>query len=98
MAIDRAGRIEAALTMAFAPATVRVIDDSARHAGHAGAAPGGQTHYSVLVVSPAFVGVSRVQRSRDVHAVLEAEFGSGLHALALTLRTPDEHAAAPVSR
>ena len=90
----RADRIQATLTAAFAPALLRVDDDSARHAGHAGAAPGGQTHYSVLLVAEAFAGRSRVARSRAVHAALAAEFASGLHALALTLRTPAEHAAA----
>jgi stress-induced morphogen len=89
---DRADRIAAALTARFAPSVVRVIDDSARHAGHAGAAPGGETHYSVLLVAEAFQGVSRVARSRAVHEALAAEFAGGLHALALTLRTPQEQA------
>ena len=91
----RADRIQTTLTEAFTPALLRVEDDSARHAGHAGAAPDGQTHYSVLLVAEAFAGQSRVARSRAVHAALAAEFASGLHALALTLRTPAEHAAAP---
>ena len=73
-------------------ATVRGRDDSASHAGHAGAAPGGQTHYAVEVVSAAFGGVSRVERSRRVHALLDAEFSGGLHALSLMLRTPEEAA------
>jgi BolA protein len=87
----RAARIEHILRDAFAPSTLRIIDDSAKHAGHSGAAPGGETHYSVLVVSSAFVGVNRVARSRAVHEVLAGELAGGLHALALTLRTPDEH-------
>jgi BolA protein len=86
----RADRIEAALLAAFPAAEVTVVDDSHRHAGHAGARPGGETHYSVRVVSPAFAGMNRVARSRAVHEALAAEFGTGLHALALTLRTPDE--------
>lgn len=92
-ASGRAGRIEAALTRALAPTLLRVVDDSAKHAGHAGARPGGETHYSVLLVSPAFAGQSRVARSRAVHAALAGEFADGLHALALTLRTPEEQAA-----
>ena len=88
---SRAARIDRILRDAFAPTPLLVIDDSAKHAGHAGAAPDGETHYSVLVVSAAFVGVSRVARSRAVHDVLADEFTSGLHALALTLRTPEEH-------
>ena len=88
----RAERIAAALHAGFAPAEVTVVDDSAQHAGHAGARPGGETHYSVTVVSPVFAGMGRVARSRAVHEALAAEFGCGLHALALTLRTPDEAA------
>ena len=105
---NRADRLTATLTAAFAPTVLRVADDSAHHAGHVGArgAAGqgdvgegdvGQTHYSVLMVSEAFRGVGRVARSRAVHDALAGEFGAveegGMHALALTLRTPEEHAA-----
>jgi BolA protein len=89
----RADRIRRTLEARFPPAEVVVRDDSARHAGHAGAAPGGETHYAVLVVSPAFRGLTRLARSRAVHEALAAEFASGLHALSLTLRTPEEAAA-----
>ena len=84
--------MHAALRQAFSPAGLTIVDDSAKHAGHSGAAPGGETHYSVVMVAAAFEGVSRVERSRAVHAALAGEFASGLHALALTLRTPDEAA------
>lgn len=94
MTQTRADRIRAALSAAFAPAEIAVQDDSAKHAGHAGARPGGETHYSVVVVSPAFAGQSRVARSRAAHAVLDAEFRGGLHALALRLMTPEEAARA----
>jgi BolA protein len=90
----RAARLEAALAAAFSPVLLRVQDDSAQHAGHAGAQPGGQTHYSVLLVSAAFRGMPRVARSRAVHAVLAREFAGGMHALALTLRSPEEASAA----
>src|SRR6202012_3202732 len=89
----RADRIHAALTRAFSPELLQVADDSAHHAGHAGAQPGGQTHYSVLLVSAAFAGMPRVARSRAVHAVLKREFAEGMHALALTLRSREEFAA-----
>jgi stress-induced morphogen len=87
---SRAARLEAVLTRAFSPTLLRVVDDSAKHAGHAGAQPGGETHYSVVVVAEAFRGMNRVARSRAVHAVLEAEFAGGMHALSLVLRTPEE--------
>ncbi|WP_428539601.1 BolA family protein [Rhodopila sp.] len=94
----RSDRMRARLVQAFAPAELTIQDDSASHAGHAGAQPGGQSHYSVLLISAAFQGVSRVARSRVVHAALAAEFGpaeqGGMHALALTLRTPQEQAEA----
>lgn len=88
----RADRIRALISAALTPSLLEVRDDSAQHAGHAGAAPGGQTHYSVLVVSDRFVGQNRVARHRMVNAALDGEFTQGLHALALTLRTPDEQA------
>lgn len=87
---SRAQRIHATLATAFAPAEVTVQDDSALHAGHAGAAPGGETHYTVRVVSPAFTGQGRLARSRAVHAALAAEFAGGLHALSLQLLAPGE--------
>lgn len=86
----RATRLEALLRQEFSPVELRVVDDSGRHAGHAGARPGGETHYSVLVVAEAFRGMNRVARSRAVHAALAAEFADGMHALALTLKTPEE--------
>ncbi len=89
---SRAERIRAALEAAFASTEILVTDDSAQHAGHAGARPGGETHYSVTMVSAAFAGQSRVARSRLVHDVLAGEFASGLHALALRLMTPEEAA------
>lgn len=92
MVTTRADRIRAALEAAFAPAEVAVTDDSARHAGHAGARPEGETHYSVAVISPAFAGQSRVARARAVHEALAAEFAAGMHALALRLMTPEEAA------
>ncbi|MGH7155503.1 MAG: BolA family protein [Acetobacteraceae bacterium] len=90
----RADRIDSALRTAFAPAVLRITDDSGKHVGHAGWRPEGETHYSVLVVADSFRGMNRVARSRAAHEVLAGEFAAGLHALALTLRTPEEDAAA----
>lgn len=87
---SRTARLKSVLRDAFAPAVLQVTNDSARHAGHVGARPGGETHYNVLIVAEAFRGMSRVARSRAVHAALADEFAAGMHALALTLRTPEE--------
>lgn len=88
---QRAARIRAALEAALAPASIAVVDDSARHAGHAGNPDGaGETHYTVHAVSPRFAGQGRVARQRLVHDALAAEFASGLHALSLKLETPEE--------
>lgn len=87
---NRAERIRSALLAAFPDAAVEVVDDSHRHAGHAGARPEGETHYSVRVVSPAFAGLNRVARSRAAHAALGSEFGTGMHALSLRLLAPEE--------
>ena len=87
---DRAARLHAALTAALTPSEVRVVDDSASHAGHAGAAVGGETHYSVVVVSDRFAGLSRLARHRLVNAAAAAEFGTRLHALTVVARTPAE--------
>lgn len=91
---SRSDRITTVLRAAFAPSAFEIVDESARHVGHAGARPEGETHFAVLLVSPLFRGMSRVQRSRAVHEVLASEFDTGLHALSLTLRTPEEAAAA----
>jgi BolA protein len=82
------------LTAAFAPSALDVTDESAAHAGHAGAARGdggaGETHFHVRMVTAAFAGVSRVERQRRVHAALAAELAGGVHALSLKLQTPNE--------
>lgn len=94
-AASRTARMEQRLRAAFAPTLLRITDDSARHFGHAGARPEGETHFSILLVSPRFAGQSRVQRSRAVHEALADELATGLHALALVLRTPEEQARKP---
>jgi BolA family transcriptional regulator, general stress-responsive regulator len=83
-------RIIARLKEALDPISLDVVDESDRHAGHAGAREGGGTHYRVSVVSARFERVSRVARHRLVHDLLKAEFADGLHALALAARAPGE--------
>lgn len=88
--MKRADLIRDRLQAAFAPVTLDVIDDSHRHAGHAGARPEGETHYSVYIVSAAFAGKSRLERHRMVNAELADQLTPDrIHALAITARTPD---------
>ncbi len=87
---SRAARMTRLLQDAFIPERLEVQDDSAKHAGHAGAAAGGQTHYTVRIVSDRFSGLNRVARYRIVHETLAQEFATGLHALSLELRSPDD--------
>lgn len=78
--------IRAALERALAPICIEVRDDSARHAGHAGARSGG--HYQVEVVSAAFAGRSALERHRMVYQALEPLMGRGIHAVNITARAP----------
>ncbi len=86
--MSRIDRIRQTLEDTFQPESLQVDDDSHLHAGHAGARPGGETHYRVAMVASAFEGMSRVDRQRAVNKALAAEFADGLHALQLNLRTP----------
>lgn len=82
--------IKNVLIQKFSESEIRVIDDSAKHAGHAGARPEGGTHFTVRIVSRQFAGLNRVARHRLVYAALEAHFAQGLHALAIETYTPEE--------
>jgi BolA protein len=88
--LSRAQRIEELLKAQFSPQIFVLEDESSRHAGHAGARPGGETHYKLRVVADVFAGLSRVERQRLVYAALREEFDTGLHALSLDLKTPSE--------
>lgn len=89
--MNREERIRAILTQAFAPSHIELRDDSARHAGHAGAAPGGQTHYSLVIRSPAFSGLSKVAIHRKIYALLAGEFSDGLHAFTIEAKAEDQN-------
>ena len=82
--------MENLLRQQFSPWVFELEDQSARHAGHVGAQPGGETHYRLHLVSDAFAGLSRVARQRLVYQALREEFDTGLHALSLDLKTPEE--------
>ena len=78
------------LTERFAPTRLEISDESHRHAGHVGARPDGETHFSVTIVSAAFMGQSRVARQRLVYQTLAEELATRVHALSLTTLAPDE--------
>jgi len=82
--------IRTKLEAAFSPSHLDIRDESSLHHGHAGHREGGETHFRVSIVSNAFEGLSRVERHRRVHDVLDAELKDRVHALALTLLTPEE--------
>ncbi len=77
-----------ALTARLAPSELEVVDDSAAHAGHAGAKEG--SHFNVRIVSAAFAGLPRISRHRLVYDALRPWMAEGIHALAIDARTPDE--------
>lgn len=78
------------LTEAFGPQSLTVEDESHRHAGHAGARPGGETHYRVYIVSQAFKGKTRLERHRMINEALAGELAGGVHALAIHASAPGE--------
>ena len=78
------------LTSAFAPTRLEIEDDSARHAGHAGARPGGESHFNVTIESAAFAGLGKVARQRMVYRALAEELAGPLHALSVKALAPGE--------
>lgn len=82
-------RIEQKLS-ALTPLRLEVIDDSEKHRGHGGYKEGGETHFTVRIVSPAFAGLNRLARHRLVNDLLADELKERVHALALETRAPGE--------
>jgi BolA protein len=74
----------------FLPESLDVADESHLHEGHAGHRPGGETHFRVYIVSPAFEGKSRIERHRMINAALAKELAGSVHALAIHARAPKE--------
>jgi BolA protein len=80
------------LLEAFQPSRLEVEDDSARHAGHAGARAGGESHFNVLIESEAFAGTAKVARQRMVYRALAEELAGPVHALSVRALAPGETA------
>ncbi len=87
--MSRLERIKTALTGALQPAMLDVVDESHLHEGHAGARPGGETHYRVRISAKAFSGTTHVARHRLINDALRDEFATGLHALAIEASPAD---------
>ncbi|MEO1014301.1 MAG: BolA family protein [Pseudomonadota bacterium] len=86
--------IRSKLEAAIEPVHLDVKDESHLHAGHAGAPDGGESHFRLRIVSPAFEGLGRVARQRLVNYALREELKGPVHALAMSTLTPAEAEAA----
>ncbi|MFC3101831.1 BolA family protein [Altererythrobacter lauratis] len=84
--------METLLAAALAPTRLEVINDSARHRGHSGDDGSGESHFTVVIESPAFAGKSRLERQRMVNAALGDIPGTRVHALAIKALAPEESA------
>ena len=83
-------RIETKLQEAFSPSFLSVEDESYLHVGHGNYSPGGESHFKVKIVSPAFKGWSRIERHQKIYACLDGEIKDGVHALCLQALCPEE--------
>jgi BolA protein len=83
-------RLERKLRAAFQPELLRVIDQTNEHHGHAGWRESGETHFRVEITAAAFAGKSRVERQRQIYAVLAEDMNNPVHALSLLVKAPGE--------
>lgn len=83
-------KIKKILQESLQPDVLEIVDDSVSHAGHAGARPGGQTHFKVVVISQKFAGMTPVARHRLVYNLLKEVMDGPVHALNIVTRTPAE--------
>ena len=88
---QRPAAIRAALEAALAPVSLEVLDESHKHAGHAGARDG-RGHFAVTITSDAFAGLAPLARHRRVYAALGELMTTDIHALSIHARTPQEAA------
>ncbi len=87
--MNRIDKVRARLTEALEPTELDVIDDSHKHVGHPGARDG-RSHFTVHIVSPAFAGLSPLQRHRRVYAALGSLMDTDIHALSVDARTEEK--------
>lgn len=85
-----ADTIEQKLRAALNISQMELVDESHKHAGHAGAREGGESHYRLMVVSPDFTGKNKVARQREIYRILKEEMAGPVHALSLDIRSPEE--------
>jgi BolA protein len=85
-----ASRIRSRLDAALSPTRLELMDESARHAGHAGARPKGETHFRLTIVAETFAGKRLVDRQRMVYTALGDLMRTDIHALSITALTPAE--------
>ncbi len=85
-----AAEITDRLTRALAPTHLRVINDSAKHRGHAGDDGSGESHFTVEIEAPQFLGMGRLERQRAVNTALGDLMRERVHALAIKAKGPDE--------
>lgn len=83
--MTRREKIHDKLEAAFQPTRLEVVDESESHRGHSGYQEGGESHFRVVIASPAFADLSRIGRHRAVHAALGTELMAEIHALALQI-------------
>jgi BolA protein len=83
-------RLRERLLVALEPIRLDIVNESELHAGHRSSPDTGESHFRILIVSPRFAGVSRVERHRMVNAVIGDELGGRIHALALSTFAPGE--------
>jgi len=88
--MNTAERLEKKLTEALVPESLKVLDESHQHEGHAGHRPGGETHFRVYIVAQAFAGKTRIERHRLINSILSDELTGGVHALAIHAQAPGE--------
>ena len=78
------------LNSSLVPSRLELIDDSEKHRGHGGYNPAGESHFSLIIESPAFAGKSRVERQRMIHKALGDLLDERVHALSIKARAPGE--------